>query len=244
VPKPTLERRIRALASLLDPTRWRLYGYVSGSPRPVSRDEAADALGISRSAAAFHLDRLLTSGLLRARYSRISGGPALGAGRPSKLYRRSRRRIDVTIPQRDHRLMSGLLAEAASGPADGRSLDDVGHAFGRSLGVRARARLPVGKAAALAGCVEDVTADLGFEPTRTERGELWARNCPYDPVSRRHPAVVCRTALAIVRGVIDGVGASGIAVRREERPGWCCVIQAPTDNPAAAIQPTGEDARS
>jgi predicted ArsR family transcriptional regulator len=229
VPKPTLMRRIQVLSTLLEPTRRRLYRHVASRRRLITRDDAADSLGITRAAAAFHLDRLVAAGLLRAQYSRLSGGPALGAGRPSKLYGRSRRRFEVTIPQREPQLMSGLLAEAMSGAAAGRTVDDVGHDFGRSLGLRARARVRNGTDAGLAGCVEDVMVDLGFEPTRTETGALWARNCPFDPVSRRHPSVVCRTTIAMVRGVIDGVGAHGIEVWRDERPGWCCVIQGAGD---------------
>lgn len=225
MPKATFASRVQTLSTLLEPTRHRLYRYVADRRAAITRDEAADALQISLAAAAFHLDRLVAAGLLRASYRRTASGPALGAGRPSKLYRRSGRRVEVAIPQREHQLMSGLLAEAAATSADARSLDDVAHEYGLSLGARARASAHGDDEGALAKCIEKVSADLGFEPTRTDAGELWARNCPFDPVSRRQPAVVCRTAVALLRGVVDGVGASGISVGREERPGWCCVIQ-------------------
>jgi hypothetical protein len=49
---------IAALALLDEPTRGRLYELVAASHDEVSRDQAAQALGISRELAAFHLDRL------------------------------------------------------------------------------------------------------------------------------------------------------------------------------------------
>ncbi|HEX5016726.1 MAG TPA: helix-turn-helix domain-containing protein, partial [Actinomycetes bacterium] len=54
----------------------------------VSRDEAAEALDVARSVAAFHLDKLADAGLLEVKYERTSGRTGPGAGRPAKLYGR------------------------------------------------------------------------------------------------------------------------------------------------------------
>lgn len=108
--KPAVE--LRTLATLLEPTRDTLYRYVVDAPSAVSRDEAAISVGVSRAMAAFHLDRLVEAGLLRAEYRRLSGRTGRGAGRPAKLYRRSRRRFDVMIPSRDPELLARLLAES------------------------------------------------------------------------------------------------------------------------------------
>jgi helix-turn-helix protein len=53
------EDQISAVAALDDPTRRRLYDYVVRQPGPVSRDDAASALELPRTTAAFHLNRLL-----------------------------------------------------------------------------------------------------------------------------------------------------------------------------------------
>src|SRR5947208_266429 len=55
---------IGRVALLHEPTRRLLYEYVRSRGRPVGRDEAAGAAGVSRSLAAFHLDRLAEAGLL------------------------------------------------------------------------------------------------------------------------------------------------------------------------------------
>ena len=58
---------LTAISLLADPVRWRLYDYLRSSGTAVGRDEAARAAGISRSLAAFHLDRMAEAGLLQVR---------------------------------------------------------------------------------------------------------------------------------------------------------------------------------
>jgi predicted ArsR family transcriptional regulator len=225
MPKPSLVRRLEVLATLLEPTRRGLYRYIAAEGGAVSRDQAAQAVGVSRAMAAFHLDKLVESGLLRASYRRLSGRTGRGAGRPSKLYRRSRHRFDVTVPARDHELLARLLAESNRAPTDTSASASAAHEFGRSLGARARRRVATRTTPAqLNSCVEDVVAGLGFEPARFGAGEVRARNCPFDPVSRRYPTVVCQMALALLRGIVDGVGANDLRVNRDEHPPWCCVV--------------------
>jgi hypothetical protein len=64
---------LRAVAALSDQLRRQMYGFIRRAHRPVSREEAADTVGISRKLAAFHLDKLVEVGLLRARYEPIGG---------------------------------------------------------------------------------------------------------------------------------------------------------------------------
>ncbi len=122
----SLEARIAALAALDEPTRRQLYEHVVAQPEAVSRDEAAAALQLRRSTAAFHLDRLMEEGLLDVVYARRSGRSGPGAGRPAKLYRRSQRQVSVSLPERRHELAGRLLAaaldeaEQSGDPATGR----------------------------------------------------------------------------------------------------------------------------
>src|SRR5215213_10815912 len=94
------EGPLAAVAALGDPLRRRLYRFVSTQDHAVSRDEAAEAVATTRSAAAFHLDRLVQDGLLETEFRRLSGRQGPGAGRPAKLYRRSHGEIAVSLPAR------------------------------------------------------------------------------------------------------------------------------------------------
>lgn len=72
-----------AVAALSDELRRRMYGFIRRVGRPVSREEAAKSVGISRKLAAFHLDKLVEVGLLRARYEPVGGFARWGALRRS-----------------------------------------------------------------------------------------------------------------------------------------------------------------
>ena len=235
MPKPTFAERLEALAALREPIRRRLYHYVKRSLAPVSRDDAAQAIGVSRAMAAFHLDKLVELGLLRAEFRRLSGRTGRGAGRPSKLYRRSRREFSVTLPERNHELLARLLAETTVRTDDVPTIDGVAHRYGRSLGARARKRISSRETTQRLGrCVSDVLEDIGFEPVASDGGDVWARNCPFDPLSRRYPSIVCETAIEFVGGVIEGVATNSLEVSRDERPDRCCVVirrGAPTAGP-------------
>jgi predicted ArsR family transcriptional regulator len=223
--RPQVERSLDVVAALRDPTRRRLYRYVERQPTAVSRDEAARELGVSRGLAAFHLDKLVAVGLLRPEYRRLSGRSGRGAGRTSKLYRRSAHQFELTLPERRYDLLARLLAESASSTEVQGIHDGPAREYGRSLGSRARRRLrgpsPPNR---LLDCVEGVAEELGFDPYREPSGDVRLRNCPFDPLSRGYTPVVCGIAQSILSGVIEGLGADTLSVTREMRPERCCGV--------------------
>jgi predicted ArsR family transcriptional regulator len=217
--------QISAIAALNEPIRRALYTYVVERPAPVGRDEAAEAVGITRELAAFHLDKLLEEGLLEVEYRRLSGRSGPGAGRPAKLYHPSRRQVQVILPERRYELAAHLMAEALedkdSDPA--AALDSAARRFGESLGAEARRHL--GRRASFSRLLDTACAvlrDHGFEPIRTE-SEIRLRNCPFASVAKEHIALVCGMNLALAEGLVVGLGAEGIDVRLDPTPGACCV---------------------
>src|SRR5947207_6267916 len=184
MPHPSFEKALGVVAVLRDPTRRRLYSYVERQPVAVSRDDAAAELGISRALAAFHLEKLVGVGLLRPEYRRLSGRTGRGAGRTSKLYRRSAKRFELSLPDRRHEVLARLLAESISEgrPSGGES--GPAFAFGRALGRKARQQAgnPRGKTRQLE-CVESVAGSLGFDPYR-DASDIRLRNCPFYTLSR------------------------------------------------------------
>jgi predicted ArsR family transcriptional regulator len=223
--KSGLERELEVIATLRDPTRRRLYQYIESQPRAVSRDEAAESARVSRALAAFHLEKLVRVGLLKAEYRRLSGRTGPGAGRTSKLYRRSRHEFAISLPRRNHELLARLLAQSLSSARGTPPGVGPAREFGRSLGRRAHARMR-GRAGSerLLGCVEDVLESLGFDPYRSSSHELRLRNCPFDPLSRLFTPLVCDVGQAIMSGVVEGVAADHVGVGREDQPDRCCGV--------------------
>ncbi|MFJ5548165.1 helix-turn-helix transcriptional regulator [Streptomyces sp. NPDC093225] len=214
-PQDASQADIAAVASLDEPTRRRLYDHVARQPGPVSRDEAAAALGLARQTAAFHLDRLAEESLLDVVYERRTGRTGPGAGRPAKLYRRSARHIAVSLPDRRYELAGRLLAQAveeaeASGePVRGvlhRKAAEAGESLGRQAG----------------GGVFEVLERNGFEP-RQEGDAVVLANCPFHALARDHTETVCGMNLHLVGGLLTGLGDASFRARPAPGPGRCCV---------------------
>jgi predicted ArsR family transcriptional regulator len=207
---------VGALSALGDPTRRRTYDYVSAQARPVGRDEVAGALGIGRTLAAYHLDRLAKEGLLSVAYARRSGRTGPGAGRPAKLYERSDRELAVSVPPRDYGIAARLLADAAARDEEGgtrRALREAAESLGREIGATAADR----------DDLDRVLRERGYEPYEDEAGVTRLRNCPFHAVAQRHPEVVCDMNLSLLSGILAGLDADAHAAL-EPGPGRCCVV--------------------
>ncbi|MFJ3908402.1 helix-turn-helix transcriptional regulator [Streptomyces vinaceus] len=228
-------RDIDAIAALQDPVRRRLYEYVAAQGCEVGRNEAAEAVGVARTLAAHHLDKLTESGLLESGSRRLTGRSGPGAGRPAKVYTRARAERSVSLPGRDYRTAAELLAEAA---------EEAGLDVGLRAAARRRGEALRGSAAPCAGLAEamDVLAARGYEPhlegPGSDRGAdgpegpegeggaaepvVRMRNCPFHAVAERFPPLVCGMNLALLEGLL---GADGpVRARMDARPGECCVV--------------------
>jgi predicted ArsR family transcriptional regulator len=157
----TFDDQVRGIAALDHPMSGRVYRLFLDEGR-VSRDSAAGELGVARPVAVFHLEKLVEAGLLEVHYERISGRTGPGAGRPAKLYRRSTRKIDITIPPRRYELAGSILTEAVA-----RSMSD-GIPVDQTLAVTAReaGRVIGAEVAARAGAdtAEQPGADTAEQP--------------------------------------------------------------------------------
>lgn len=221
--------RVTGVAALADPTRRELYLFVAGQPGPVSRDRAADGVAVPRHTAKFHLDKLVEQGLLDTEFQRLSGRQGPGAGRPTKLYRRSGRELSVTLPARRYDLAGQLLASAIDDSirAGTPVLDAVRSAAaecGRSLGDQARQTLgPRPGPAQQVSAVCAVLTTHGYEPRR-DGAVITLANCPFDALAREHTELVCGMNLALVGAVSDRVGGGTLTARLDPADDRCCVV--------------------
>jgi len=202
---------LEVLASLAEPLRRALYDFVvAASAEPVSRDEAARAVGVSRQVAAYHLDRLADDGLLEVEFRRLTGKDGPGAGRPSKLYRRSEQDYEMSLPPRRYKLAARILLDAAR-EGEVVAVAEVARRTGREIG---------------AAGMEAALIETGYEPV-IENGETRFRNCPFHVLRERDQETTCGINVALVEGMIESSGADLVAVFAPEE-GYCCVRLRPT----------------
>jgi predicted ArsR family transcriptional regulator len=222
------EERVAGVASLAEPQRRALYRYVATRDGPVSKDEAAAAMGVARSVAAFHLDRLVADGLLTTEYRRLSGRQGPGAGRPAKLYRRAEGEVSVSIPDRRYDLAAWLLAAAVDEatrtdtPVD-RALTRIATERGREFGIRARA--VAGKRPSRRALIEaalTVLDEQGYEP-RPRSDEVVLANCPFHALVDEQRDLVCGMNHDLLCGMAEAVGDDLLEARLEPSDGTCCV---------------------
>lgn len=217
----TEDAALDAVGLLAEPVRRALYRHVAAAPGEVGRDEAAHAVGCSRSLAAFHLDKLVEAGLLAVAYRRRSGRSGPGAGRPAKLYRRAPREQAVTLPPRAYATAARLLAEVV----DEAGLEPELERAARRLGVA------MAKSATDPHDLVALLAERGYQPY-PDGDELRLRNCPFHALSRDFPPLVCGMNLALLEG-LSGV-AAGWTARMDPRPDECCVVVTPTPGASKA----------
>jgi len=232
-----LSDQLDTVGLLAEPVRRALYRHVAAQPAPVSREQAAEAVGLPLHTAKFHLDRLVDAGLLDVEFRRLSGRTGPGAGRPAKLYRRSDRQLSVSLPERRYDVAGEVLAGAVdrslrSGTPLADSLATVARDVGRRIGAAyvegrdveehgvdeggvARDRDGLATTAAVLG-------EYGYEPVVAD-AELCLANCPFDRLAAEHTELVCGMNRDLVEGVLDGARVDGLGARLAPHAGLCCV---------------------
>jgi predicted ArsR family transcriptional regulator len=220
-----LEAQLTRLSAFGEAQRRALYAVVAGERRPISRDEAAAAVGISRPLAAYHLDRLVDDGLLEARFERRTGRRGPGAGRPAKLYQRSAEAVELSVPSRNYGFVADLLAKAVERDAAGTAQSAL-----REVATEAGASAVTSTSKTKSANRTDGFADLrrtlgerGYEPYDDD-GDLRLRNCPYHRLAEHHRELVCTANLAFISGMAEHLGVGQeLRIRLDPKPGECCV---------------------
>jgi predicted ArsR family transcriptional regulator len=212
--EPSLSTSITAIAALEDELRGSMYFYIRRARRPITRDEAAASVGISRKLAAFHLDKLVDVGLLHADYEPT--GPVRRVGRTPKVYRPTDLEIRVAIPQRTQDVLTEILLDAVLSGTAGECARDAAVRAARRRGERLAAEEPVGTLAA----AENMLCQHGFEPFRQTDDRVRLRNCPFHPLAARAPDLVCGLNHAFLSGYFDGTGVRAVV---SPHAGECCV---------------------
>jgi predicted ArsR family transcriptional regulator len=216
------DRDLVAIGLLQDPVRRALYGHVVAAGGEVSRNQAAEAVGVQRGLAAFHLDKLVEAGLLEASFRRLGERRGPGAGRPAKLYRRAPGEVAASLPPRSYGTAAHLLAETVEQAGADLELQAAARRAGREDGRRLAEAAP-------GQPVEELLAARGYEPYR-DGPALRLRNCPFHRLAGEFPVLVCAMNLALIEGLLEGVGEPAGRAVMDPAPGRCCVALTSKDN--------------
>ena len=195
---------LEAVGALREPVRRAVYEYVAAQAAPVSRNDVAEAVGLGRTLAAFHLDKLAEVGLLDTGYLPRTGGP--GAGRPAKVYQRSATEYAVTLPPRDYRLLADVLALAV----EKAGVEPAVHAAAHEVGAKLAE-----------GDVLPRLRELGYEPYEDADHTIRLRNCPFHALAETHPGLVCGLNHALIEGLL---GDDPHEALLDPGPTGCCVV--------------------
>ncbi len=239
----SFDRNVTGIGVLADPVRRRLYRFVCSQQEPVSRDQAAQAVGLARHKAKFHLDRLEAEGLLEADYVRLTGRSGPGAGRPAKRYRRGTKEFAVTLPDRDYELAARIMADAIAESARTRTpildvVTETAAVYGAAIAAAADDH----------GSVPNATLDLvvrvltehAYEPRRNGSMVTLA-NCPFKALAADHTDLICQLNHALLAGFADSLAPDLLEARLEYGENRCCVMLASRseEQQSPAVQVSG-----
>lgn len=199
------QHRHRVLAGL---TRSRLLAVLRQADGPVGVRKLAESVGLHPNSVREQLDHLVDAGLVVRRVA-----PPAGRGRPSLLYAAG---PDTDDPDPDaYRELAQVLSDAmARQPEAANVAVTAGERWGRTMVAHA---VPVSTTADAVNRLVELLDDVGFAPEGPAGpGEpIQLRHCPFEPLARRHPAVVCGVHLGLMRGALRELGAPLEAVRLE-----------------------------
>lgn len=221
---------LTAVAALAEPVRRELVRLLEAAAEPLGRDALAERVGLPRATVAFHLEKLVDSGVLAAEFRHRGDKRGPGSGRPAKFYTLARDEFAAAVPPRRYDLAGELLASAVEiSDSTGRPVREcLLKVAGERGASRSDATRPVG----------DTLGDLGYEPVDDEAGGFVLANCPFHRLSSRHTDVICSANVAYVAALSAGAS-DPRETWLEPVDGGCCVRVGPAAAGGRATEPAG-----
>lgn len=215
--------------ALSEPQRRAVYVAVCAQAHAVTREDVAGAVGISRSLAAFHLDKLLDAGLLETGAKPPAARKLTKIGRPAKRYRRSALQVDLTVPARRYdlagRILAAALTAAQAGEPAVQAARRIAHEQGRHLGTSEPTETQAAAGQSLGAACPSLRR-LGYAPAR-EGERLTLVNCPFHAIVQVAPELTCGLNLALIEGLLAGLGLdTELIAELQPRADACCVTLA------------------
>jgi predicted ArsR family transcriptional regulator len=182
----------RAISALQDRTRRRILFDFYVRQLEWTVDDVAKAVGIHRTVAHGHLERLAALGYLAIDQRRGK------SGKPAKLYRLAGQQLEFSYPARRFARLAGLLAQTLleGGPESIAAARKTGRQYGATL---------VNKPADSVQAALRQLAPLGAEYTTIDH-EVLARNCIFREACAGAEKVVCELHAGLLEGALQQAG--------------------------------------
>ncbi|TCM36186.1 metalloregulator ArsR/SmtB family transcription factor [Kribbella sp. VKM Ac-2568] len=222
------------------PRRTAILEALRVSEDPLGVTELAERLGIHPNTARFHLDALVTQGLVDRRLEEPSG-----RGRPRAVHT-SHPGMDRGGRRQYHLLAEILLGQLSTSPDPGAAAEAAGRSWGGYL-VEQVAPFHQTDAAEATQRLTAMMTELGFapEPAR-EAGRIRLRHCPFLELAEEYSATLCPLHLGLMQGALSEIHAPIAATSLEPfaEPDACLVHLSPTRSQAAGKRPKQRRSRS
>jgi len=176
--------------------------------RPLSLAEAAQQVGLRPSTTRFHLDLLVSAGLVDRTAERRAT-----VGRP-RIHYAARPASGGTAPGDYEGLVNALADQLSATPDPVGAAREAGRRWTQALGVRRNAVAATRGAAveAVAGLLDR----LGFAPDRPAGPDrINLRRCPFEVVARQQRGVVCGVHEGMLVETFQRLGRAGEVARLE-----------------------------
>lgn len=225
---------------LNSPVRRMIVDFLAGSGEAgetvqMTAAQLAELLELHVTTARFHLDQLVTAGILEAVFVRE------GVGRPRKVYRLASGSLTEEGDSPAMRILTELLADSFAAQLAGDPVTP--YEAGRRWAEEHIPAEPAERAAtpgawlAKIGRLVDVLGTWGYTPNLSVSGSgrvatLQLDRCPFLDLARTNPAVVCGIHRGLISGALARFGEDGVDVSLEPFVGpQHCLARITTTNP-------------
>ncbi|TCN32892.1 putative ArsR family transcriptional regulator [Kribbella orskensis] len=221
------------------PRREAVLEALRASDDPLGVTELAERLGIHPNTVRFHLDALVTQGLVDRKLEEPSG-----RGRPRTVHA-PHPGMDRGGRRQYHLLAKILLGQLSTSPDAGAAAEAAGRSWGGYLVEQVAPSHQIGAAEATQRLTAMMT-DLGFAPEPAEDDRIRLRHCPFLELAEEYSSTLCPLHLGLMRGALTEIRAPIAATRLEPfaEPDACLVHLSPTHRQAAAKSPKQRRPRS
>lgn len=194
----------RLADSFGNPVRRDVFMLLRTRGAPMVATEVARRLGLQRTAARAHLERLVDLGLVST-----ATRPTASGGRPTKSYAVGESRLEISEPPRRYEALAGsllelLMAAGVEEPAEHAAA--VGRTFGErtaeeivGAGIQRPVRLSL---PALVKWMNESGYAATVSPVGEARAVIEIGNCVYRELARRRPDVVCAFDCGMLCGML------------------------------------------